>query len=335
MKRSASAEQLLGPVLRSVSRSFYISIRLLPMRVREPVGLAYLLARATDTLADTFEVPASVRKEALQTVAAAIQSDDAVGGTLDLQKTFVPLQSNEAERTLIGLLPECLRALAQISSADRDDIRVVLAKITRAQAMDLEWFGDAGQAKAPSTAADLHLYTYLIAGCVGEFWTQICSRHVGNFSKSAQDQMLPLGKRYGQGLQLINILRDAGDDLRGGRCYFPAEELHAHSLEPSEILEKPTQFLPVYARWLEEAERGLKAGMQYVEAVENRRIRGATALPALIGARTLALLHEAGAAVFERRIKVPRRETKRMIGSVAMSLASKRSLDRMFQRLSR
>src|SRR5437763_998093 len=121
MKRSVSAKKLLGPVLRSVSRSFYISIRLLPGRVREPVGLAYLLARATDTLADTFEVPASARKEALQTVAAAIQSGDAVDGTLDLQKTFVPFQSNEAERSLIGLLPECLRALAQINSADRDD----------------------------------------------------------------------------------------------------------------------------------------------------------------------------------------------------------------------
>ncbi len=37
--------------------------------------------------------------------------------------------------------------------------------------------------------------------------------------------MLDHGKRYGKGLQLINILRDAGSDLRAGRCYFPNEEL--------------------------------------------------------------------------------------------------------------
>jgi phytoene/squalene synthetase len=37
----------------SVSRSFYLTIRFLPRPLREPVGLAYLLARATDTIADT------------------------------------------------------------------------------------------------------------------------------------------------------------------------------------------------------------------------------------------------------------------------------------------
>ena len=39
------------------------------------------------------------------------------------------------------------------------------------------------------------------------------------------------GSRYGQGLQLINILRDAGTDLRHGRCYLPADELQALGID--------------------------------------------------------------------------------------------------------
>ena len=45
--------RLMRATLRDVSRSFYLSIRALPGGLREPVGLAYLLARAADTIADT------------------------------------------------------------------------------------------------------------------------------------------------------------------------------------------------------------------------------------------------------------------------------------------
>src|SRR5206468_357177 len=44
---------LLGDLLRQVSRSFYLSLAVLPGPLREPIGLAYLLARAADTVADT------------------------------------------------------------------------------------------------------------------------------------------------------------------------------------------------------------------------------------------------------------------------------------------
>src|SRR5216117_3031821 len=47
------ADDLLGDLLRQVSRSFYLSLAILPRPLREPIGLAYLLARAADTVADT------------------------------------------------------------------------------------------------------------------------------------------------------------------------------------------------------------------------------------------------------------------------------------------
>src|ERR1044071_2980882 len=54
------------PLLRPVSRSFYLSIRILPRRLREPVGLAYLLARTTDSVADTAQIPAELRIQTLE-----------------------------------------------------------------------------------------------------------------------------------------------------------------------------------------------------------------------------------------------------------------------------
>ena len=143
--------------------------------------------------------------------------------------------------------------------------------------------------------------------------------------------MLALGVQYGQGLQLINILRDAGEDLRGGRCYFPADELHSLGLMPEEILENPVRMELIIRRWREKAEGGMQAGINYACAIRNRRLRFATVLPALIGARTLALLRDEEQAILEHRIKVPRREVRKMI--LASALASPQSLRRMFQKL--
>ena len=354
-----STRPLRGSILRSVSRSFYLSIRILPWRLREPVTLAYLLARATDTVADTARIPGTVRAETLQTLSNIIQGKAPgggidslaaatspgrvahpsrpapVGSIADLVSSFAPLQENAAEGALLESLPQCLEWLEQLNAADRDDVRAVLEKITQGQTLDLQRFSNPAEVRALTTAAELDEYTYLVAGCVGEFWTRLCFRHVRKFARLSEEEMLDHGKRYGMGLQLINILRDAGADLRAGRCYFPNEELAAARMDASHILREPERFQPIYRKWLERAEHGVEAGMQYARAIRNRRIRGAAVLPALIGTRTLALLRGAGATVLHRKIKASRREVRAMIASLMMTFASRSQIDAMFRRLSR
>src|SRR6266699_2630233 len=167
---ASSRRRLCGTVLRSVSRSFYLSIRFLPTPLREPVALAYL-------------------------------------------------QGDAAERALLESLPDCLEWLEQSKIADRDDVRAVLSKITQGQMLDLHRFDNPEEIRTLRTGADLDEYTYLVAGCVGKFWTQLCFRHVPNFVEMSEEEMSALGDEYGKALQLINILRDAGSDLRAGRCY--------------------------------------------------------------------------------------------------------------------
>jgi len=326
--------ELCGPILRAVSRSFYISIRFLPRRLRQPVGLAYLLARATDTVADTAQIPALVRAQMLADLSSVIQGEVSPDAVVDLVNSFAPLQTNDVERQLIESLPNCLEELARSSCDDRDDIRSVLQKITKGQALDIARFGDMAQPRALATDLELHEYTYLVAGCVGEFWTRLCFRHIGNFSDLAEIEMAELGKRYGNGLQLINILRDAHSDLQAGRCYFPIQELEEIGIDPSQILLEPSRFEFILEKWREEAQRGLIAGMGYVHAIRNPRIRGATALPALIGVRTLSMLRAAGPTELHRTIKVPRHEVRAMIARLAITLGGRGSVQRMFQRYS-
>jgi farnesyl-diphosphate farnesyltransferase len=326
------AGALRTTILRSVSRSFYLSIRLLPQQLREPIALAYLLARTTDTVADTTRIPGTVRMESLRMLADGIQGKLTRQMVVNQMASFVPLQENARERILLDSLPDCLAWLEQTGEADRDDIRAVLEKITHGQMLDLHRFDNPAQVRALQTAADLDEYTYLVAGCVGEFWTRLCFRHLGDFASLTQDEMLALGRRFGMALQLTNVLRDAGTDLRGGRCYFPDDELGAIGLSAAQILSEPDRFQPIHQRWMEKAQDGLACGMQYSRAIRNRRVRAATALPALIGARTLALLGKAGASALHQTIKVSRREVRSMVVSLTIHLASREKIDAIFNR---
>ena len=135
-------------ILRSVSRSFYLSIRFLPGQLREPIALAYLLARTTDTVADTAQIATSVRMETLKLLSSGIQGTASREAVTELVESFVSLQENERERQLLASLRDCLAQLEGMEHVDRNDIRVVLEQITRGQMLDLERFGDPKEVRA-------------------------------------------------------------------------------------------------------------------------------------------------------------------------------------------
>jgi farnesyl-diphosphate farnesyltransferase len=300
-------------LLKSVSRSFYLTLRFLPKPLRAPISLAYLLARATDTLADTAEIAAPVRLTTLRLLARAIAGEEEFEQVGEPLRSFAAQQRDPAERKLIENLREIFDQLAASDSADRADIRAVLETIVRGQELDLERFGDATATVSLQSAAELDEYTYLVAGCVGKFWTKLGFRHLQPFATLPPNEMEELGIGYGKGLQLINVLRDRGADARAGRNYLP----------PGEPFEK----------WLDEAEKKIGAGIDYSVALTNWRMRFATALPALIGARTIALLRLAGAEATTHKIKVPRREVHRIFAAALLAAGAPVALRALHQRL--
>jgi farnesyl-diphosphate farnesyltransferase len=306
-------------ILKSVSRSFYLTIKFLPRALREPVSLAYLLARATDTLADTAPIPAVLRLTILRDFAQVIAGEQNFNAVEESLRDFATRQSDPAERKLIENLRGCIDWLAGLGPADQADIRAVLKTIVRGQELDLERFGDPATAQPLRSAAELNEYTYLVAGCVGEFWTGLGFRHLSKFATRSPVEMTELGIRYGEGLQLINLLRDRAADAAAGRGYLPSEELAQSSVEE------------VFARWLEQAEKKIGLGINYCSSLTSWRIRYASALPALIGARTIALLRAAGPA--SPKVKVPRKEVRRILAAALPAALSPRALQALFQRL--
>ena len=195
-----------------------------------------MLARTTDTIADTELVALEQRLEALRQLRERIQGQRAT--PLD----FGALAQRQGSRAEGVLLEKCEASLALLDSlppADRQLVREVLDTITSGQELDLRRFAGAaaGALVALRTDEELDDYTYRVAGCVGEFWTKMCRAHL--FPRAPLDDafLLANGVRFGKGLQLVNILRDVAADLRQGRCYLPAERLAGLGLKPEDLLQ--------------------------------------------------------------------------------------------------
>jgi farnesyl-diphosphate farnesyltransferase len=313
-------------LLRQVSRSFYLTLRILPRSIRPQLSCAYLLARATDTIADTRLVDLRRRKEALLHLRKCIH--EASSGRLPQVPDFselakaqetVAARGSTAERSLLENVHRPLDALSGFGIEDRQEIRNVLDTITRGQELDLSRFGSTseGRIAALHTDEDLDGYTYSVAGCVGEFWTKMCRAHV--FPEVLLDDafLVKNGVRFGKGLQLVNILRDLPADLREGRCYVPEGRLSEHGLRPQDLMDTAAigRFRPLYDGYLKQAAEHLSAGWQYTAKLPFRfaRVRLACAWPILIGVKTLARLRAVNVLDNRHRVKLSRSEVRWLV----------------------
>ena len=313
----------LNELLKQTSRSFYLTLRVLPAAVRAQIGLAYLLARTTDTIADTEVLPVEQRLTALQKLRERILGQNSTPLNFS---ALAEQQGKPEEKALLERIEDALAALKTFSEADQKLIRDVLATITSGQELDLRRFGTPaarGDARPTSpiialhTAAELDDYTYRVAGCVGEFWTKICRAHLFPRARLDEKQFILDGIRFGKGLQLVNILRDLPADLKNGRCYLPLERLEPLKLLPETLLSpiNEKKFLPLFREHLDKAESHLVAGWRYTNTLPfgQFRVRLACAWPILIGGRTIAQLRAAGTAELQARVKVSRAEVKGII----------------------
>ncbi|MBI2194929.1 MAG: squalene/phytoene synthase family protein [Planctomycetes bacterium] len=293
--------ELFTALLRQVSRSFYPTFRVLPGPLRGPLSLGYLLARSADTIADTEIVPRERRLLLLRLFQDQLRRSEADPRTLqEIRGALAGPAAIPGEIALLDKLPQVLRAYHQTPTADRSRLQFVLLGLSEGMAQDLENFpgGTADSLRAFQTPDQLDQYIYHAAGIVGEFWTDTCYGHCRALHHWDLPAMQQAGIRFGKGLQLINVIRDAPRDLRHGRCYFPETWLHSAHLSPRDLLDpgNSDRFRPILVRLTSLALDYFEVGLDYVLAIPRRevRIRLACLWPLWIGLKTLRLLAQSG-----------------------------------------
>jgi farnesyl-diphosphate farnesyltransferase len=315
---------LPSDLLKRVSRSFYLSLAVLPRSVRAPVGLAYLFARAADTIADTRLISREERLRYLEAFRAELRGERP-SRLNDIITACTGPNPHAGERELLRRLPDCFRRYQELDKADRERVRALLLTITDGMRFDLSTFPgeDDRRLVALETREELDRYTYLVAGCVGEFWTEIHAAHRPRLARWNADEMKRQGVRFGKGLQMTNVLRDLARDLRHGRCYLPRQDLARLGLEPKDLLDPSAsaKVRPLILELLSLTLEHYAVGWAYTLAIPRGewRMRLACAWPLLIGLRTLGLVGECPNLLDPRQpIKIPR---STVYGILARSLA--------------
>ena len=204
-------------ILSSVSRTFALTIPLLPPIIEKIVGNTYLLCRIVDTIEDATELSPEAKKNLsalfLDVVLERVPVKSFVEPCLDALKNYY----NHDELDLIAHTPTVLRILHTCSSHDQEAVSRCVSimsegmsrfhgRQTEAGLRDLSEFED---------------YCYVVAGVVGELLTSIFRHYSPQFSKNIQGHE-NLAIAFGQALQMTNILKDSPQDRARGVSWKPA-----------------------------------------------------------------------------------------------------------------
>ncbi len=335
--QSPDAPLSLTQLANDVARSFALSLRVLPAALRTPVTLAYLLARASDAVADSVNdampegTGVTQRLQALDVLGHSIEQSACTpgqtGSDLSAVTALIASVPDPREQQLLRALPELLSILSQQSAGDRTLIAEVCREIVSGQRLDLNRFGLSGSTVlALPHSRDLQDYTWRVAGCVGLFWTRMCEAHLSDWRHAGMAPLSLAAGHYGMALQRLNILRDSAADLGMGRCYWPENELQAAGLTPGLLARHVKQADTVnLARmqhlmqaWVAQTRVGLGHGLAYCQAIGPWRLRWASALPALIGLRTLQGIEAQGPLALAQPVKVERSWVRRLLLRLVM-----------------
>lgn len=331
MSSDPTTHELLHGILKQVSRSFYLTLNVLPAGVRDQMGLSYLFARAADTIADTDLIDREQRLKYLNQFRAQFRSAEIDWQAIqEIQAALIPHQKDSAESVLLQRLEDCLKLYKTYSTGDQERIQWLMDVLPNGMEMDLTRFPgeSAGQLTALSTLDELDQYTYYVAGCVGEFWTRMVCAHSPEMARWDVTEMSVMGVRFGKGLQLTNIVKDIARDLRNGRCYVPEPLLQEAGLQPADLLNEDSlpKFRPVLNRLIRLAVEHLDEGWKYTMAIPASEIRQRLACmwPILLAGETLKRVAIAPGLLNPAvNVKAPRNTVYRVMAITILTGANK------------
>jgi len=219
----SSDSDALQALLQKTSRTFALTIPMLPQPLRTEIGVAYLLFRIIDTFEDATAWPPAERQKALRDFVALMDEgtpDDAARAVAENWLRHPPID-HDGYRELLGETSRVLGWYRRLSPPARAQMRTHVERSAQGMSRFVDRTDGSGLLRL-ETMADLHDYCYVVAGIVGEMLTELFVLGDGRLDGVA-GELRARAIAFGEGLQLVNILKDAGADAVEGRTYLPRQ----------------------------------------------------------------------------------------------------------------
>ena len=291
----------LNELLEQTSRTCALAVPLLPEPTTEHVTIAFLLFRIADTFEDAERWPVEKRRAALANFCQLLGSPF-LPNVRALSRRWVDERPSEHHGylALLAGAPAVFDALWSLSPRAREIIASYSRRTAEGMAKIVSRSGP--ERLELQSVEELRTYCYTVAGIVGELLTELFlldRPRLGGVSGYLRARAVA----FGEGLQLVNILKDSENDRRAGRRYLPgsASRIDVMSL----------------------ARADLRCAEEYVRALQRAGAEGGlvafTAMPVLLAHASLARIEEAGPDA-----KVSRAEVAAIYGTLMERLAARR-----------
>lgn len=203
-------------ILESVSRTFALTIPLLPNGLEKVVGNTYLLCRIVDTIEDATCVDPTTKQE-LSTLFIKTVLDHSLSEQF-VRECLIALinHPNHNEKDLIENIPRVLRVLQSCDEKQRHAV----AKCVQIMSEGMSYFHIRQNQIGLEDLKEFEKYCYVVAGVVGEMLTTLFALHSPAFAKAISGKE-SLAIAFGQALQMTNILKDSPEDQLRGVSWKP------------------------------------------------------------------------------------------------------------------
>jgi len=221
-------------ILPDVSRTFALSIEALPADLRDAVRTAYLLCRILDTVEDEANLPWARRdalfelfERALLDPEKATSFASAPEWTTDASNPEYELcRRSQAVFRDFAVAPDWVKEAVRPHVLEmKTGMREYAGRLQREGRLQIQ------------DEADLDRYCYFVAGTVGKLLTALFLGALPDSDDDLRREAEARAVAFGQGLQLVNIIKDVATDSERGVSFLPADLAARHGLQPEQLVE--------------------------------------------------------------------------------------------------
>jgi farnesyl-diphosphate farnesyltransferase len=323
--RAAAREsvEFCRAILPSVSRTFALSIRLLPGALNDAVLVSYLLCRIADTIEDDHSATVERKAKLLHTLLAALDDPRAA---LSLAAAADELVAGErAHVDLVRGAPHVVAVYGSLAQRPRARVRHWVTEMVRGMEKFVRLYPNGIRIR---TLDEYKEYCYYVAGTVGNLLTDLWHEHSASIGIEEYRALWHRCRDFGEALQTVNILKDiAWDATHENAIYVPEDSLRQHGSSHRTLLDAAhvEQNHAAVEELIALAWRDLEAALEYFATLPRRalRIRAFCLLPLLFAYATLreltgsrAMLRPGGT------VKISRREVRALMATGLLLVGS-------------
>ncbi len=319
-------------ILQEVSRTFALTIPQLPRPLRRVVTNAYLLCRIADTIEDESALSAGQKQHFHDFFLRVVSGEDEAGAFAAELAPLLAHDALDAEKDLVAHTEVVIAVTRTFNPTQR----AALGRCLQVMCRGMPRYERHASVSGLSDQASLDRYCYYVAGVVGETLTTLFCDYSSAIARH-RERMMGLGVSFGEGLQMVNILKDFWEDHRRGVCWLPQNVFEQAGVDLGEVDMREYQpgFGRAYASLIGIAHRHLRNGLDYTLLIPDSEsgIRRFCLLALALAVQTLQRIHERPDFKCGSEVKVSHRVVANTLIMTRLFAGHDRALKRWFKRL--